>query len=60
MLDIEIEWNKDSSVMELRTIVQTELQKYGEPLRWFISDIAFSSTKNSSKVKVEAVMISTT
>ncbi len=58
VIEIEFEWAEDSSVQELRAIVLTHLCNYGKPLRWAITAIQPSKSRDISRqVKVEAVLI---
>ena len=57
-VELEFQWPNDLSFLILRKLLIAQLQKYGEPLRWAITDINPSSdTHCFRRVTVEAVLI---
>ena len=58
ILELEMDWPKDLSPLELRQWIRNKLNKYGEPLRLAITDVADAREEDVfRKLKVEAVVI---
>ncbi len=60
LVELKLVWPKDITVLELRLWVKNQLRKYGEPLRWAITDIGIASKFDDSlnrELTIEAVVI---
>ena len=58
MFELDIIWNEKSSILELRSLILDHLKKYGEPLRWAITDVTSTNNHISERtVRVESILI---
>ena len=60
VLQLDLVWPKDVSVLELRKFIIAHLQTYGEPLRWAITVINNNNMPigdERTNLSVEAVVI---
>ncbi len=59
-LDLQLEWPETLLIEGLRTYIVEQLSKYGDPVRWAITSISFSSEFGSTRqLHIEAVVIIT-
>ena len=57
-IEITIEWPEEITVFDLRKFILNNLENYGEPLRWAITDVyPHISETLLRKLKIEAVVI---
>ena len=60
LLELELTWPTDVSLLNLRNWLMRELLDYGEPLRWSITNIERNSTRSGDhKLSLEVVIIKT-
>ncbi len=58
MIQVDIEWPDNLSVLKIREYILSRLNQKGEPLRWAITAVNTSGSKNCSRIlSVEAVVI---
>ena len=59
-LELQLDWPDTLLIQDLRIYVLTELRNFGNPIRWAITSISFSSEFGSTRqLHVEAVVIIT-
>ena len=56
-VELNIEWNSELSVYELKNFILSKLMRYGDPLRWAITSVKSKSDAKIQIILVEAVMI---
>ncbi len=57
-LELDLVWQGDLALQNLRSFILESLQQYGDPLRWSITSIRLSKKEYSRRLlKVEAVVI---
>ncbi len=58
MLEVDIPWPENSSVLDLRSLIVEHLRKSGQPLRWAITDIISSENHSCCRyVRVECMVV---
>ncbi len=58
LVELNLNWPEDHSLLELRAWILEQLRIYGDPLRWAITAIRPSSKAGCFRqLKVEAVLI---
>ncbi len=58
MLELELNWPQNVTILELRNWIISHLNSYGSPLRWAITDVKSSKgTAFNRQIKVEAVLL---
>ena len=58
ILELNLDWPRDVSPLDLRQWIRNQLKKYGEPLRVAITDVNDGRQEEIfRKLKVEAVVI---
>ncbi len=59
VLQLDLQWPKEVTVLDLRSWVVSQLIAYGEPLRWAITSVQPPlRTDSFRQLRVEAVVIS--
>ena len=56
-IELNIEWNSEVSIYELKNFILSKLMKYGDPLRWAITSVKSKSDAKIQIISVEAVII---
>ena len=56
-VELELEWNSELSVLDLKKFILSRLIEYGEPIRWAITSLTPHSEKTIQKILIEAVLI---
>ena len=58
LVELDMEWPGDLSILDLRSWIVNQLTKHGEPLRWAITDIqAPMANAFNPQLRVEAIII---
>ncbi len=58
LLELALQWPEGLSVLDLRTWLVSQLQTYGKPIRWAITDVKLPLSGDSCReVRIEAVVI---
>ncbi len=56
-IELDLEWNSELSVYELKNFILSRLLEYGDPLRWAITSINSQSDEENQIITIEAVLI---
>ena len=56
-VELELEWNSELSVLDLKKFILSRLIEYGEPIRWAITSLTPHSENTIQKILIEAVLI---
>ncbi len=56
-IELEFEWSSELSVFDLRNYILSNLNKYGEPIRWAITSVTSHSEEKIQIMSLEVVLI---
>ncbi len=56
-LELDLEWPSELSIFDLKNYILSELNIYGEPLRWAITSVTSHPEKENKILSVEVVFI---
>ena len=58
LLEIELIWPPEVSILDLRQWIKSKLSESGEPLRWAITKVkSISGSESFSELSIEAIVI---
>ena len=56
-VELDLDWPYGVSLLNLKNYILSELNEYGEPLRWAITSVTSQSEKKIQVISLEVVLI---